>query len=185
MAESTQSIETEGYIDELLFVKNSGIDGCYGGWKRELLIEKITSNAEERLLLCTLCKGMLRDACVFEVKFQKKEARCDLCIPREHQTELKKKAELIRSVIDEKLVIRTLNLYLLFIFKFLFSIYRCTVLCANGLDLLLRCSLISNIVSIYLFHVLLDVWKLSILLYCFPYQQTKYKRFKDSFSNPI
>ena len=121
MAETTQSIETEGYIDELLFIKNFHIDrnDCYGGWKRELLVEKITSSAEERLLLCTVCTGMLRDACVFVVKFQKKEARCDVCIPRGHQAELKMKAELVRSVIDEKLVIRKLNLYLLFIFLIL------------------------------------------------------------------
>ena len=91
--------------EHLLFVKTekSGFVS-YGGWKKELLVEEIITISEEKLLLCTLCKGMLRDACVVVVN-QKKEARCDACIPRHYTADARKKAELVQSVIDEKLVI--------------------------------------------------------------------------------
>ena len=90
-------------IEHLLFVKKVNNLVSYGGWNKELLVEKISSVSEEKLLLCTLCKGMLRDACVVTVN-QKKEARCDVCIPPKYTAGTRKIAELVRSVIDEKMV---------------------------------------------------------------------------------
>ena len=106
MAERERTADANKDIDKLLFVKKlsyiPGVD--YGGWKKELLVEEIASVSEEKLLLCTLCKGMLRDACVVTVD-QKKEAHCDVCVPRDYYTaDTRKIAELVRSVIDEKMV---------------------------------------------------------------------------------
>ena len=42
----------------------------------DLLVEKLSSKLEEKLLLCNCCKGLLRDACLCE-----EELRCRVCIP--------------------------------------------------------------------------------------------------------
>ena len=42
----------------------------------DLLEEKLSSKLEEKLLLCSCCKGLLRDACLC-----KEELRCRVCIP--------------------------------------------------------------------------------------------------------
>ena len=67
--------------EELLFVsRRDGNVTRYGGWKVELLVEEIVSVSEQKLLLCTLCKGMLRDTCVVTLD-GKKQVRCKTCTP--------------------------------------------------------------------------------------------------------
>ena len=96
-------------IQDLLFVRKEDWDVIsYGGWKKELLVEEIATKSEEKLLQCTLCKGMLRDACVIIVN-GKKEARCDVCVANDYAAGARKIAELVRSVIDEKMVFTCVN----------------------------------------------------------------------------
>ena len=51
--------------DTSLYVTSG--DGSPKGWRVDLLVEK--------LLLCSCCKGLLRDACICE-----EELRCRVCI---------------------------------------------------------------------------------------------------------
>ena len=87
-------IETE--ISELVYVKRD--DGSYGGWRRLLSVEEITGKIEEKFLLCSYCRGMLRDACLFE-KDGKQELACSICVAKD---ENKIKAQLNRDSITEK-----------------------------------------------------------------------------------
>ena len=54
----------------------TSVDGSSKGWRVDLLEEKLSSKLEEKLLLCSCCKGLLRDACICE-----EELRCRVCIP--------------------------------------------------------------------------------------------------------
>ena len=56
--------------DALLYV------GSTKGWRVDLLVEKLSSKVEEKLLQCSSCNGLLRDACIYEEEF-----RCGVCIP--------------------------------------------------------------------------------------------------------
>ena len=90
--------------EELLFIsRQDGHVTRYGGWKIELLVEKIISVSEQKLLLCTLCKGMLRDACVITLE-GKKQARCNVCVPPDTIIDAINTADLIRSAIDDRMV---------------------------------------------------------------------------------
>ena len=89
---------------ELLFVSRQDGDVTrYGGWKIELLVEDIVSVSEQRLLLCTLCKGMLRDACVITLE-GKKQPRCQTCSPFFRPISYNK-VDIICSVVDDRMVI--------------------------------------------------------------------------------
>ncbi|KAI6646816.1 TNF receptor-associated factor 1-like [Oopsacas minuta] len=55
--------DSEGRED-LVYIKTE--DGSYRGWRVDLLIDKLSSKMEEKILLCSSCKGMLRDACIYE-----------------------------------------------------------------------------------------------------------------------
>ena len=91
--------------EELLFVSRQDGDVTkYGGWKIELLVEEIVSVSEQKLLLCTLCKGLLRDACVVTLE-GKKQPRCSVCVPLQMQIDALNIADLIRSAIDDRMVI--------------------------------------------------------------------------------
>ena len=90
--------------DELLFVSRQDGDFIrYGGWKVELLVEEIVSVSEQKLLLCVLCKGMLRNACAVTL-YGKKQVRCRTCTPTfivyDYNT-----IDIIRSVVDDRMVI--------------------------------------------------------------------------------
>ena len=103
MASGGQS-DTLQDTDELLFVsRRDGDITRYGGWKVELLVEEIVSVSEQKLLLCALCKGMLRDACVV-TSYRKKQVRCRTCTPTfivyDYNT-----IDIIRSVVDDRMVI--------------------------------------------------------------------------------
>ncbi|KAI6656279.1 TNF receptor-associated factor 4 [Oopsacas minuta] len=65
--------DSEGRED-LVYIKTE--DGSYRGWRVDLLIGKLSSKMEEKILLCSSCNGMLRDACFYEG-----DLRCGVCIP--------------------------------------------------------------------------------------------------------
>ena len=91
--------------EELLFVSRQDGDVTkYGGWKLELLVEEIVSVSEQKLLLCTLCKGLLRDACVVTLlPGGKKQVRCQTCTPTLIVCD-NNKIDIIRSVVDDRMV---------------------------------------------------------------------------------
>ncbi|KAI6655883.1 TNF receptor-associated factor 4 [Oopsacas minuta] len=93
-----------GYSENLLFVEmeDAGVIS-YRGWRRELLVEEIASASEKKLLLCTLCDGMLRNACCFHLN-DKKQARCDACLPANFRIHDRNIADLIRIVVDDRMV---------------------------------------------------------------------------------
>ena len=63
---------TKEYFEEtLLYVTNE--DGSSKGWRVDLLVEKLS---EGKLLLCSCCHGLLRDACICNGAFI-----CQVCIP--------------------------------------------------------------------------------------------------------
>ncbi|KAI6650763.1 TNF receptor-associated factor 6-like isoform X3 [Oopsacas minuta] len=65
--------DSEGRED-LVYIKAE--DGSYRGWRVDLLIDKLSNKMEEKILLCSNCRGMLRDACVYEG-----DLKCGVCIP--------------------------------------------------------------------------------------------------------
>ena len=83
-------------VKELIFVK---LDGSYRGWRTELLVEEI-AKVEQRLLLCKVCQGLLREASLFENE-GKQELRCSLCLPKNVVTQ---KQFIIQESINEKTV---------------------------------------------------------------------------------
>ena len=89
---------------ENMYVKRD--DGNYGGWKTELLVEEITGKIEEKFLLCSYCRGMLRDACLFE-KDGKQELVCSICVPKDENKII---AQLNRDSVLEREVRFDLNL---------------------------------------------------------------------------
>ena len=97
MAEKTSVPEPNSEINKLVYVIRD--DGSYGGWRTELLVEEITDK-EGRFLLCSYCRGMLRNAYVFE-KNGKQELRCSVCIPTVVN---KHKAQLNHETVNEKQV---------------------------------------------------------------------------------
>ena len=98
--------------DTLLYVMSE--DCKAKGWKVDLLVEKLS---EGKLLLCSCCHGLLRDACFFE-----EELRCGVCIP-EGVAWLPVKMN--RTIVNEKMVICLLLhlvncvYYLLFVCRFI------------------------------------------------------------------
>ncbi|KAI6655285.1 hypothetical protein LOD99_11431 [Oopsacas minuta] len=60
--------------EDLVYIKTE--DGSYRGWRVDLLVENLSSKMELKLLLCSSCKGMLRDACFYQEEFM-----CGVCIP--------------------------------------------------------------------------------------------------------
>ena len=85
-------------INKLVYVMQD--DGCYGGWRTELLVEEIIGKMETKFLLCNYCGGMLRDACLFE-KDGKQELRCSVCIPTDVNKQI---AQLNCETVNEKQV---------------------------------------------------------------------------------
>ena len=101
MATSTAKIETNiesEFVKVLVYVIRD--DGSYGGWKTELLEEKITNKIEAKFLLCSYCGGMLRDACLFE-KDGKQELACSVCLPKDSAKQI---AQINAETINEKQV---------------------------------------------------------------------------------
>ncbi|KAI6658973.1 TNF receptor-associated factor 3 [Oopsacas minuta] len=65
--------DSEGRED-LVYIKTE--DGSYRGWRVDLLIDNLSNKMEEKILLCSSCQGMLRDACIYEG-----DLKCGVCIP--------------------------------------------------------------------------------------------------------
>ena len=76
------------------------LDGRERGWRVELLVEQLTSKLEEKFLLCSYCRGLMRDACLLEME-GKQELRCYVCIPEGTKCQ---RAEIYQEAINEKLV---------------------------------------------------------------------------------
>ena len=63
------------------------------GWRVDLLVEKLS---EERLLLCSCCNGLLRDACICNGAFM-----CQVCIPEGMAWQ---PVDMNRQIVNEKMV---------------------------------------------------------------------------------
>ena len=85
--------------DALLYVVSE--NGKPKGWRIDLLAEKL-AESEEKLLSCSCCNGLLRDACLYE-----EELRCGVCIPEGVAWQPVKK---IRNIVNQKMVICLLGL---------------------------------------------------------------------------
>ena len=79
--------------DALLYVMSE--DCKPKGWRVDLLVEKLSSKLEEKLL-CSCCNGLLRDACVCN-----RACLCQVCIPEEIAWQ---PVEMNRSIVSEKMV---------------------------------------------------------------------------------
>ena len=96
----------------LLYVTSE--DGSSKGWRVDLLVEKLS---EGKLLLCSCCNGILRDACICE-----EELRCRVCIPEGVAWQ---PVKMNRTIVNEKMVICLLLhlvncvYYLLFVCRFI------------------------------------------------------------------
>ena len=66
------------------------------GWRVDLLVEKLSSTLEEKLLLCSCCSGLLRDACVCNGTYM-----CQVCIPKDIAWQ---PVEMNRCIVSEKMV---------------------------------------------------------------------------------
>ena len=97
-----QSKELPDRIMDLIFLKWE--DGSYRGWRRCLLVEKL-AKIEEKFIVCSLCQGLLRGACLVR-KDTKQELRCYACIP---QFATLHKAQLNQTSVNEKCVSSRLN----------------------------------------------------------------------------
>ena len=78
--------------DALLYVMSE--DCKPNGWRVDLLVEKLSSKLEEKVLLCSYCNGLLRDACLSNGSLM-----CQLCIPEDAQP-----VGMNRELMNEKMV---------------------------------------------------------------------------------
>ena len=78
--------------DALLYVTSG--DGSSKGWRVDLLVEKLS---EGKLLLCSSCGGLLREAYIYEEEF-----RCGVCIPEGVAWQ---PVKMNRTIVDDKMVI--------------------------------------------------------------------------------
>ena len=78
--------------DASLYVTSG--DGSPKGWRVDLLV---SSKLEEKLLLCSCCKGLLRDACLCNGAFM-----CHVCIPEDTAWQ---PVEMNREIVNERMVI--------------------------------------------------------------------------------
>ena len=76
--------------------------GRHGGWRAELCVTELNLS-EEKLLVCSLCKGILREASVFEVE-GRQELRCAVCLPQDSDLSIQILLH-IRNVVNEKQVL--------------------------------------------------------------------------------
>ena len=103
--------------DTLLYVMSE--DCRPKGWKVDLLVEKLSSKVEEKLLLCSCCHGLLRDACICNGAFM-----CQVCIP---EGTVIQPVVMNREIVNEKMVI-CLLLHLVNCVYYLLFVCRCIVL---------------------------------------------------------
>ena len=75
-------------------------DGKDRGWRVELLAEPLLGRVEEKFLLCSYCRGLVREACQCEID-GKHVLRCRVCVPRSLAWQ---PASLTREAVNEKTV---------------------------------------------------------------------------------
>ena len=75
----------------------TSVDGSPKGWRVDLLEEKLSSKLEERLLLCSSCTGLLKDACLCNGALV-----CRVCIPKDTALQ---SVEMNREIVNERKVI--------------------------------------------------------------------------------
>ena len=80
--------------DALLYVMSE--DCKPKGWRVDMLVEKLSSKLEEKVLLCSCCNGMLRDAC-----FSDGALMCQVCIP---EAIVVQPVVMNREIVNEKIV---------------------------------------------------------------------------------
>ena len=80
----------------LLFVMSE--DCKPKGWRVDLLVEKLSSKVEEKVLLCISCNGLLRDACICNGALM-----CQVCIPADTVTVVQP-VVMNREIVNEKMV---------------------------------------------------------------------------------
>ena len=90
MAEVIRELSEES----LLYVTSE--DGSSKGWRVYLLVEKLPSKVEEKLLLCSCCNCLLRDTCLCE-----EELRCGVCIPEGVAWQ---PVKISRTIVNDKMV---------------------------------------------------------------------------------
>ena len=81
--------------DTLLYVTSE--DGSLKGLRVDLLVEKLSNKVEEKLLLCSCCNGLLRDACICNGALM-----CLVCIP---EGTVIQPVVMNREIVNEKMVI--------------------------------------------------------------------------------
>ena len=91
-------------IDALLYVMNE--DCKPKGWRVDLLVEKLSSKLEEKVLLCSCCNGLLRDACLCNGALM-----CQVCIP---EATVVQPVVMNREIVNEKMVSCLLLIYYCF-----------------------------------------------------------------------
>ena len=84
-------------LNDLTYVKSGGE---FRGWKLELLTDNVLSKSEKRLLVCSECEGLLREAILFERK-DRHELRCLVCVSERDEV---RPAFTNREVINERQV---------------------------------------------------------------------------------
>ena len=90
MAEAIKEFSKEA----LLYVTSE--DGSSKGWRVDLLVEKLSSKVEEKVLLCSCCNGLLRDACLCNGALM-----CQVCIPEDTVVQ---PVVMNREIVNEKMV---------------------------------------------------------------------------------
>ena len=80
--------------DALLYVMSE--DCKPKGWRVDLLVEKLSSKLEEKVLLCSCCNGLLRDACLCNGALM-----CQVCIPEDTVVQ---PVDMNREIVNEKMV---------------------------------------------------------------------------------
>ena len=80
--------------DNLLYVTSE--DGSSKGWRVHLLVEELSSKVEEKVLLCSCCNGLLRDACLCNGALM-----CQVCIPEDTVVQ---PVVMNREIVNEKMV---------------------------------------------------------------------------------
>ncbi|KAI6647637.1 TNF receptor associated factor 3 [Oopsacas minuta] len=94
MAEKLEDTEGRFWKEDLVYVRAE--DDSYRGWRLDLLIEKLSSRIEEKLLMCTFCKGLLREACICQEEF-----KCRVCTPEGVPWQ---PVKVNREIVNEKMI---------------------------------------------------------------------------------
>ncbi|KAI6658972.1 hypothetical protein LOD99_14648 [Oopsacas minuta] len=85
--------DSEGRND-LVYIKTE--DGSYRGWRVDLLVDNLSNKMEEKILLCSSCQGMLRDACIYEG-----DLKCGVCVPEDVAWQ---PVKMNREIVSDKMI---------------------------------------------------------------------------------